>query len=78
MPPGDPMGGDMTHDPAIGPDMPPPPEGDMGEMHTHMDDAAAQGSMGPEGDMPPPPEGDMPMDDMPPPPADDPAGDDIV
>ena len=50
----------------------------MDEMHTHMDDAAAQGPMGPEGDMPPPPEGDMPMDDMPPPPADDPAGDDIV
>ena len=67
----------MAHDPAMGPDMPPPPADEMGEMHTHMDDAAAHGPA--DGDMPPPPEGDMPIDgDMAPPPPDDNPGDDVV
>ena len=68
----DPLFGDAgpagTHDPAMGPDMPPgdpmgepgpmdggpggtemPPMDDMGEMHTHMDDAGdmAMGAHGP-------------------------------
>ena len=63
MPPGDPMGpspGDMGPGGPPPGDMPPPMDG-MDEMHTHMDDAAAHGLMGPEGDVPPPPEGDMPM-----------------
>ena len=81
-PDGPPPGADMDGD---GMAPPPPPEGDMagpppddmGEMHSHMDDAGAH--HGPEGDMAgdmaPPAEGDMPAD-MPPPP-DDPS-DDVV
>ena len=62
-----------------GPDGPmgPPPD-DMGEMHSHMDDAGAHHGPGPEGPDGPPPGADMDGDGMaPPPPPDDPS-DDVV
>ena len=55
-----------------------PPPDDMGQMHSHMDDAGAHHQPGPEGPEGPPPGADMDGDGMaPPPPPDDPS-DDVV
>ena len=83
-PPGADMDGDGMPPPppgdmGPGPDGPmgPPPD-DMGEMHSHMDDAGAHHQPGPEGPEGPPPGADMDGDGMaPPPPPDDPT-DDVV
>ena len=49
---------------------------DMGEMHSHMDDAAAHGPGDPGPGTPDPMAGDMDGDGMmPPPPTDDPVDD---
>ena len=72
---GDPMGqpGPMDGGPG-GTEM--PPMDDMGEMHTHMDDAAAHGPQDPGPGTPDPMAGDMDGDGMmPPPPTDDPVDD---
>ena len=52
-----------------------PPPDQMGEMHSHMDDAGAHHGPGPEGPDGPPPGADMDGDGMapPPPPEDDPS-----
>ena len=53
-----------------------PPMDDMGEMHTHMDDAAAHAPGDPGPGTPDPMAGDMDGDGMmPPPPTDDPVDD---
>ena len=75
MPPGDrgpggpPPGADMDGDGMAPPDP-------MGDMHTHMDDAAAHGPQDPGPGTPEPMAGDMDGDGMmPPPPTDDPVDD---
>ena len=77
MPPMDPMGepGPMDGGPGGPGDMPPPTD-DMGEMHSHMDDAAAHAPGDPGPGTPDPMAGDMDGDGMmPPPPTDDPVDD---
>ena len=77
-PPGE--GGPPPGDMGPGPDGPMgPPQDGMGEMHSHMDDAAAHVPGDPGPGTPDPMAGDMDGDGMmPPPPTDDPVDDGMV